>query len=206
MAKRGRPPFDDVLTPAEWKVCEGIRHGLTNAQIATRLGVGRDAVKYHVGNALLKLGLRDRRELRHWDGIRRDSALSHRSNDMTAAPDLGAIGQVARSVSDIDASERWFRDVLGLTPLYRFGTLAFFDAGGVRLLLSQSDAVTPESILYFVVPDIHAAHAALSARGVEFLGAPHLIHTHGDGSEEWMVFFRDPDARPLALMARTAPR
>ena len=54
MAKRGRPPFDDVLTPAEWKVCEGVRHGLTNAQIATRLGVGRDAVKYHVGNALLK--------------------------------------------------------------------------------------------------------------------------------------------------------
>ena len=28
MPKRGRPPFDDVLTPAEWKVVEAVRHGI----------------------------------------------------------------------------------------------------------------------------------------------------------------------------------
>ncbi len=59
----------------------------------------------------------------------------------------------------------------------------------------------PESILYFRVPDIHAAHEALSARGAAFVSAPHMIHRHEDGTEEWMAFFNDPDGRPLALMS-----
>ena len=54
---RGRPPHDDQLTPAEWSVVEWVRHGLTNRQIAERRGIGLDAVKFHVGNALAKLGL-----------------------------------------------------------------------------------------------------------------------------------------------------
>ena len=35
--------------------------------------------------------------------------------------DLGSIGQISRSVSDIDRAEAWYRDVLELTHLYRFG-------------------------------------------------------------------------------------
>lgn len=115
---------------------------------------------------------------------------------------IGAIGQVSRTVSDIVAAEAWYRDVLGLTHLYTFGTLSFFDCGGVRLFLSQKAPVGPESILYLLVDDIRAMHELLTARGVEFLGAPHLIHTHADGTEEWMVFFNDPDGRPLALMSK----
>ncbi|WJR75342.1 hypothetical protein [Bradyrhizobium sp. NP1] len=33
---RGRPAFDDLLTPAEWRVVEAVRHGLTNREIAAR--------------------------------------------------------------------------------------------------------------------------------------------------------------------------
>jgi methylmalonyl-CoA/ethylmalonyl-CoA epimerase len=29
-----------------------------------------------------------------------------------------------------------------------------------------------------------------------------MIHRHADGTEEWMAFFEDPDARPLALMSQ----
>ena len=36
------------------------------------------------------------------------------------------VGQVSRSVADIEATERWYRDVLGLDHLYTFGDLAFF--------------------------------------------------------------------------------
>ena len=54
---RGRPPHDDVLTPAKWRVTEAVRHGLANAAIAGRLGVSVDAVKFHVANVLQKLGL-----------------------------------------------------------------------------------------------------------------------------------------------------
>ncbi len=59
-----------------------------------------------------------------------------------------------------------------------------------------------ESVLYFRVDDIHATHDALAARGTTFTDAPHLIHRHEDGTEEWMVFFTDPEGRPLALMSQ----
>ena len=63
---RGRPPHPDVLTPAEWRVLEELRTGATNAEIAVRLGVSPDTVKYHVSNMLGKLGLEDRHALAAW--------------------------------------------------------------------------------------------------------------------------------------------
>lgn len=201
MAERrpGRPPYGDVLTPAEWAVAEAVRHGLTNRQIAERRGVSLDAVKFHVGNALAKLGLENRRQLRRWDGVRRDSALKGKEQGMGIG--LTAIEQISRSVADIADSELWYRDVLGLPHLFTFGELAFFDCGGVRLYLQQGE-VKSESILYFRVGDIHAAARSLEDKGVEFVSAPHLIHRHEDGTEEWMAFFNDLEERPLALMAR----
>lgn len=116
---------------------------------------------------------------------------------------MGAIGQISRSVSDIERSEEWFRSVLGLRHLYTFGSLAFFDCGGTRLMLSQEEGASPtESVLYFRVDDIHAAHDDLRRRGAVFRDEPHLIHRHQDGTEEWMAFFDDPDGRPLAIMAQ----
>jgi len=204
--KRGRPPADDVLTPAEWRTLHAIRHGLSNAGIAKRRGVSLDAIKFHVVNIVSKLGVENRRALRTWRGVPKASALA-RSHAHTENPKMNeqlpiaAIGQIARSVSNVAVSEAWYRDVLGLKHLFTFGTLAFFDCGGVRLFLSQQEAV-PESILYLSVGDIQATHDALKARGVEFVDAPHLIHTHADGTEEWMTFFKDPDGRPLALMSK----
>jgi hypothetical protein len=40
---------------------------------------------------------------------------------------------------------------------------------------------------------------------VAFEGAPHLIHRHADGTEEWMAFLRDNEGRLLALMSQVAP-
>ena len=118
---------------------------------------------------------------------------------------FGPIGQIARSVSDAGVSEKWYRDVLGLPHLYTFGTLAFFDCGGTRLMLSQDKGgATKESIIYFRVANITAAFDELKRRGVAFTHAPHMIHRHPDGTEEWMAFFADPDGRPLALMSRTS--
>jgi catechol 2,3-dioxygenase-like lactoylglutathione lyase family enzyme len=119
---------------------------------------------------------------------------------------LGALGQIARRVRDIAAARKWYGEVLGLPQLYSFGDLAFFDMGGTRLMLSRSDdAEQPESILYFRVSDIHAAHAMLAARGAVFVQPPHMIHRHADGTEEWMAFLSDNDGRPLGLMAQAKP-
>jgi DNA-binding CsgD family transcriptional regulator/catechol 2,3-dioxygenase-like lactoylglutathione lyase family enzyme len=203
---RGRPRHADVLTPSEWRTVHAVQHGLTNTEIAQRRGISVDAVKFHMSNALAKLNLRDRKALRAWFRAPRDGALAKAGKTPVKKLALGPIGQIARSVSDIGTSEQWYREKLGLPHLYTFGTLAFFDCGGTRLMLSQEKSgAAKESILYLRVPDIAAAHTALQERGVKFTHAPHMIHRHADGTEEWMAFFTDPDDRPLAIIAQAKP-
>jgi DNA-binding CsgD family transcriptional regulator/catechol 2,3-dioxygenase-like lactoylglutathione lyase family enzyme len=197
---RGRPKHADVLTPAEWRTVHAIQHGMTNAEVARRRGISVNAVKFHLSSAYAKLGIKDRRGLRAWFRAPRGSALARPS---AKTPRILSIGQIARSVADTALSEAWYRDVLRLPHLYTFGTLAFFDCGGTRLMLSSEGGVRPESILYLRVDDIPATHADLAARGVKFTHAPHMIHRHEDGTEEWMAFFEDPDGRTLALMAQS---
>jgi len=200
---RGRPPHDDVLTPAEWSVVHAVQHGLSNREIALRRGVSPDAVKFHVGNALAKLGFSNRRQLRKWFRIQRGSALEGRRIDMQTAYLQGSIAQISRGVSDVERAETWYRSVLGLKHLYTFGKLAFSDCAGVRLLLQEAGAeLAGDSMLYLRVTDIRRAYTELQARGVEFINAPHLVHRHQDGTEEWMAFFKDPDQRPLAIMSQ----
>ncbi|HEX2222034.1 MAG TPA: VOC family protein, partial [Candidatus Limnocylindria bacterium] len=95
----------------------------------------------------------------------------------------------------------------GLPHLFTFGDLAFFDCGGTRLYLHRKgeDDWRPGSLLYFTVDDIAAAYDDLARRGVRLGGAPHLIHRHDDGTEEWMAFFEDTEANALALMSRVPP-
>ncbi len=204
--RRGRPPHDDLLTPAEWRTVNYVRHGMTNQQIADRRGISLDAVKYHVANAIAKLGVENRRALKTWVGAPRDSRLKETTMPALDTPPILGLGQVARTVSDIEKSASWYRDVVGLEHLYSFGDLAFFDCGGTRLMLSQAeDKPGDESIIYLRVADIVATHERLAAAGVEFINAPHMIHRHEDGAEEWMAFFKDPDGRPIGIMAVSAP-
>lgn len=117
---------------------------------------------------------------------------------------LGAIGQIALTVADLDRAVAFFRDTLRLPFLFAAPPqLAFFDAGGVRLMLSAPEngaaANAGDSVLYFRVADIIEAHTDLAARGLRFADEPHLIARMPD-HELWMCFFRDPDAHLLALM------
>src|SRR4051794_16004134 len=178
---------------------------MPNREIARRRGVSVDAVKFHVANALLKLGLDRRAELRTWRGVPVDSAL-RRQGATEMSLQLGAIGQIARPVSDIQRAVEFYGGVLGLPHLYTFGDLAFFDCDGVRLFLSQEHGSGgQESVLYFQVPDINAAYDTLTARGARFQGAPHMIVRHESGLEEWMAFFPDPDGHLLAIMSQVRP-
>jgi catechol 2,3-dioxygenase-like lactoylglutathione lyase family enzyme len=115
--------------------------------------------------------------------------------------------QVAQRATDLDRAISFYQDVLGLTFIAQFDPpgLAFFDLGNTRLLL---ESAAPSSLLYLAVDDIDAAYDTLRARGVEFLGAPHLIHRDdagqfgAAGEEEWMAFFEDPEGNTLALVER----
>jgi methylmalonyl-CoA/ethylmalonyl-CoA epimerase len=84
--------------------------------------------------------------------------------------------------------------------------LAFFDCGGVRLMLGRpegSEGSGPGGVIYYVVPDLQAAYTALRVRGVTFLDAPHLIARLPD-HELWMAFCRDSEGNLLGLMSEVA--
>jgi len=116
---------------------------------------------------------------------------------------LSTIGQVAMVVKDLSRAVAFYRDVLGMKFLFQAPpALAFFDCGGIRLMLdaaAEGEFNHPGSILYYKVDDISAVHADLQAKGVEFLGAPHMIAKLPD-HELWMAFFRDGEGNTLALM------
>lgn len=201
--RRGRPAHDDVLTPAEWRVAHAVKHGMTNREIAARRGISADAVKYHLANIYSKLGITSRKALRHWFRAPRGSALGAKETTMATAATLGRIAQISRTVKDIGQAETWYREALGLKHLYTFSQLSFFDCAGTRLMLTQYGEPSPsESILYFLVEDIVKSRDELAGRGVEFINAPHMIHRHGDGTEEWLVMFKDPEGRPLGLISQ----
>ncbi len=108
---RGRPPYPDVLTPAEWQVLFFVRKGLSNDDIAERRSTGVDAVKYHVSNMLGKLGLSSRKELGRWSGR---PALPVRYEQ--GEPPMQFVQQVPLFyVEDVARSVAFYRDALGMT-------------------------------------------------------------------------------------------
>ena len=128
---------------------------------------------------------------------------------MTAVADFGLsrIGQIAMTVADLPRAVSFYRDTLGVRFLFEAPpAMAFFDCGGVRLMLSQPEQEGTSggqhfsSILYYAVADIHHAAAALTARGVRFEQPPHRV-ARLPHAELWMAFFRDPDGHLLAIMS-----
>ena len=128
---------------------------------------------------------------------------------------LGTIGRITRPVTDIKRAEIWYKEVLGLTHLYTFDKLAFFDCGGIRLMLEErslehrSIGGVPdcpyESVVHFRVADIHDAYDELCRRGARFSGTPSMLGKHPDGTEEWIAFFKDCEGGPLAIMSQVKP-
>lgn len=116
---------------------------------------------------------------------------------------LSRIHQISMRVHDVDRAVRFYRDALGVPFLFAAPPqLAFFDCGGVRLMLSTPEPGFdhPGSVLYFAVDDIAEAHAALEARGVVFNTEPHKIATLAD-REVWLADFKDSEGNTLALMS-----
>ena len=116
---------------------------------------------------------------------------------------LDRIGQIAINVHDVARAVQFYRDTLGMRFLFEVPKLAFFDCGGVRLMLSLPESKEfdhPGSVLYYKVADINASHAALKARGVEFIDEPHLIARMPD-HDLWMVFLHDSEGNTLGLMS-----
>ncbi|HEV3258399.1 MAG TPA: VOC family protein [Gemmataceae bacterium] len=120
----------------------------------------------------------------------------------TAPFGLSRIGQIAVNVHDVKKATAFYRDTLGMKFLFEAPNLAFFDCGGVRLMLGIADKPEfdhPASIIYYRVDNIQAAAEVLTSRGVPFEAKPHLVARLPD-HDLWLAFFRDIDNNLLALM------
>jgi methylmalonyl-CoA/ethylmalonyl-CoA epimerase len=117
---------------------------------------------------------------------------------------ISRIGQIAINAHDVERAATFYQDALGLKLLFKAGPgLAFFDCGGVRLMLTGPEKPEHDhasSILYFAVSDIQAAYATMKEKGVQFEDEPHLIAKMPD-HDLWMVFFRDSEGNLMGLMS-----
>ena len=125
-------------------------------------------------------------------------------NTSAAGIGISRLGQVAIVAQDVERAAAFYQDVLGLKLLFKAPPgLAFFDCGGVRLMLSRPEKPEydhPGSILYFAVPDIQAAHFRMKANGARFEDEPHLVAKMPD-HDLWMTFFRDSENNLMGLMS-----
>jgi catechol 2,3-dioxygenase-like lactoylglutathione lyase family enzyme len=117
---------------------------------------------------------------------------------------IETIGQISIGVTDIDRSVTFYRDTLGLPLLFQADPgMAFLDCAGIRLMLTlplghERDHHT--SVIYYRVPNIHAAVRSMKDNGVEMEREPQLTARMED-HELWIAFLRDPDSNLVALMA-----
>ena len=116
---------------------------------------------------------------------------------------LGPIGQIHISVTDVERSVAFYRDVLRIPHLFTVSgqPMAFFASGDVRLYLGvpESPKYRSQCVLYFNVVDIDAEVGRLSGLGVAFQNRPHVVHRDGK-TDLWMAGLHDPDGHHLILM------
>jgi lactoylglutathione lyase len=111
------------------------------------------------------------------------------------------IGYVIVGVKSLDAAIEFYRDVMGFAFQYSEPEMhwASFKVGGMTLNLAEGAEETHgtgdrNTGIGFLVPDLDAAHAELSAKGVRF--------TMGPGKMPWggsMAMFVDPDGNGFYL-------
>ena len=131
---------------------------------------------------------------------------------MTAAPShdapnapvaLRRVGQIAVPVENLERAIAFYEKTLGLKRVGVYPTMAFFQCGELRLMLSRPskpEFANHASLLYFEVDDIQESYRRLAREEVEFRSKPSVTH-EDENSQLWMAFFRDSEGNTLALMS-----
>ena len=113
------------------------------------------------------------------------------------------LAQLHISVTDIQRSIEFYRDVLGLEFLYEVPAqkMAFLMAGDVRIYLGEAE--TPDAashpLAYYRVDGVQKEYQRLLAAGVAKGNPPHRVHSD-DTHELWMASVLDPDGHAVVLM------
>jgi methylmalonyl-CoA/ethylmalonyl-CoA epimerase len=110
--------------------------------------------------------------------------------------------QIAQHADDVERATAFYTTLLGHGPAATYDPpgLAFFDLGGVRLMLSAGSS---PATIYLRVDDIDAAVERMREH-VE--SEPHIIFGHDDdtlgpaGTDEWQAFVRDTEGNLVGLV------
>ena len=119
------------------------------------------------------------------------------------APDIREIGQIAITVSNVQAAKAFYTGVLGLRSLFDAGpNLSFVAAGPVRLMLTTPQGAGEpgkNSVVYFKTNALPEFFRLAVARGARVEREPQLAAKMPD-QELWIGFVRDPDGNVIGLM------
>ncbi len=122
---------------------------------------------------------------------------------MDAPVVVSGISNIMLAVHGMDRSVAFYRDVLGLPVRFASPNMTFLRAGAVTICLRLAPGAPAAEDgrieVVFDAPDIHAAYAQLSARGVAFRLAPRVIT-----GNLWAADFRDPDGNILSIFGPAA--
>lgn len=121
---------------------------------------------------------------------------------------LGKIAQIALSTRDLPRAVAFYRDVVGLKLLFEVSGMAFFDAGGTRLMIGAAHFtgdLQNNTYLYFDAGDWYETEAALTSRGLKFERDAEIVQ-RAEGKEHALRFFKDPDGNALAIMGWRTPK
>jgi predicted enzyme related to lactoylglutathione lyase len=120
---------------------------------------------------------------------------------------IQGIQQVALTVKSLKQGVEFYRDTLGLSLMFETNGMAFFNVGGIRLMIGEAERgadMKPGggSVVYFTVADVRKATAELQKKGIEFPGKVETVNrtpTH----DLLLSIFKDPDGNLLAYMGET---
>ena len=108
---------------------------------------------------------------------------------------LTKVGYVMLGVADVPKSIAFYHGTLGLPLTQQSDDVAFFNAGGISIVVSSEVGKAPgDSETVFAVGHVQQAFDALSQRGIHFERAPHSL-----SPAMWAASFRDPDGHVLSL-------
>lgn len=122
---------------------------------------------------------------------------------MSDRMEIEGVGQIAIAITDLDKAVYFYEKILKLPLLFRAPPgLAFFDCGGVRLMLTTLQGPEKDhrtSVIYYRTRDIEEVFEELKSLLVDIERAPQKAAKMED-HELWIGFIRDPDGNLVGLM------
>lgn len=113
---------------------------------------------------------------------------------------MSRLGRVILRVEDMERSIGFWRDAVGLQPVFESETFTFLDAGGVQVVLNRVGSPPNPGLteVVFESDDVAAEFEAMRSRGVPFEVELRTV-TSDDERDLLAAHFYDPDGNLASL-------